>query len=95
MASVGAKLVVNYNSDSVQADLVAAEINSTHPETTQQAITVQADVSDESQVQLLFDAAEKELNSQAYILVNSAGIMDDKHPTIANTSVEDFDKTVR
>ncbi|KAH9728416.1 NADPH-dependent aldehyde reductase-like protein [Citrus sinensis] len=39
LASLGAKLVINYASNSVQADLVAAEINSACPETTPRAIT--------------------------------------------------------
>ncbi|KAH9728417.1 NADPH-dependent aldehyde reductase-like protein [Citrus sinensis] len=80
LASLGAKLVINYASNSVQADLVAAEINSACPETTPRAITVQADVSDES---------------QASICVIPAGVMDAKHQAIANTSVEDFDKNFR
>lgn len=62
LASLGAKLVINYASNSVQADLVAAEINSACPETTPRAITVQADVSDESQVKSLFAIAETEFN---------------------------------
>lgn len=95
LASLGAKLVINYASNSVQADLVAAEINSACPETTPRAITVQADVSDESQVKSLFGVAETEFNSQASICVISAGVMAAKHQAIANTSVEDFDKNFR
>lgn len=95
LASLGAKLVVNYTSNSVQADLVAAEINSACPETTSRAITVQADVSDESQVKSLFEIAKTEFKSQASIFVNSAGVMDAKNQAIANTSVEDFDKNFR
>lgn len=63
LASLGAKLVINYASNSVQADLVAAEINSACPVNTPRAITVQADVSDESQVKSLFGIAETEFNS--------------------------------
>ncbi|KAL9431468.1 hypothetical protein AB3S75_026621 [Citrus x aurantiifolia] len=95
LASLGAKLVINYASNSVQGDLVAAEINSACPETTPRAITVQADVSDESQVKSLFGVAETEFNSQASICVISAGVMAAKHQAIANTSVEDFDKNFR
>lgn len=72
LASLGAKLVVNYTSNSVQAD-----------------------VSDESQVKSLFGIAETEFKSQASIFVNSAGVMDAKNQAIDNTTVEDFDKNFR
>ncbi|KAK9289909.1 hypothetical protein L1049_008070 [Liquidambar formosana] len=58
---------------------------------TPRAITFKADVSDPTQVKSLFDEAERVFNSPLHILVNSAGVLDPKYPTIANTSVEDFD----
>ena len=82
LASLGAKVVINYSSNSVQAEVVAEEINSASPEkqSTPLAITFKANVSDESQVKALFDIAETEFNSQVHVLVNSAGIADDKFP---------------
>lgn len=94
LASLGAKLVVNYASpgSSAQADAVANEINSSSPGS---AISVRADISDPAQVKSLFDAAEEAFKSPIYVLVNCAAILDSKYPTIANTSVDDFDKTFR
>ncbi|KAA8516256.1 hypothetical protein F0562_016549 [Nyssa sinensis] len=92
LASLGAKLVINYTSNSAQAQLVASQINS-DDSLPPRAIIVQADVSDPAQVKSLFDAAESAFNSQPHILVNSAGVLDAKYPTIPNTSIEDFDRT--
>ncbi|XP_021283111.1 NADPH-dependent aldehyde reductase-like protein, chloroplastic [Herrania umbratica] len=92
LASLGAKLVINYTSNKVQADLVTAEINSFFPGNTPRALTVQADVSDPSQVKSLFDIAEQFFNSQPYILVNSAGVSNDKGISVADTPVEEFDE---
>ncbi|XP_030463793.1 NADPH-dependent aldehyde reductase-like protein, chloroplastic [Syzygium oleosum] len=89
LALLGAKVVVNYTSNSAQADLVVAEINSSSPNA---AISVRADVSDPESVKSLFDAAESAFDSPAHILVNSAGVMDAKHFSIANTPLEEFDK---
>ncbi|XWS64626.1 hypothetical protein CRYUN_Cryun05aG0019300 [Craigia yunnanensis] len=94
LASLGAKLVVNYTSNKVQADLVATEINSSFPGNTPRALTVQADVSDLSQVKSLFDIAEQFFNSQPYILVNSAGVSIAKSTPVANTPLEDFDRVL-
>ncbi|KAJ9695674.1 hypothetical protein PVL29_010914 [Vitis rotundifolia] len=92
LASLGAKLVINYTSNKAQAELVAAEINSSSSPSSPRAIICQADVSDPTQVKSLFDTAEQIFNSPPHILVNSAGVLDAKYPTIANTSLEDFDK---
>ncbi|KAL3715516.1 hypothetical protein ACJRO7_007277 [Eucalyptus globulus] len=59
------------------------------------AVSVRADVSDLDQVKSLFDAAEETFKPPIYVLVNSAAVLDSKYPTIANTSVDDFDKTFR
>ncbi|KAI5649829.1 hypothetical protein M9H77_35834 [Catharanthus roseus] len=92
LASLGARLVINYTSNSSQADLVSSEINkSAASETSPRAITVKANISDPEQVKSLFDAAESAFNSSVHIMVNSAGILDSKYPTIFNTSLEDFD----
>ncbi|KAM6567700.1 hypothetical protein CsatA_026828 [Cannabis sativa] len=91
LASLGARLVINYTSNSAQADLLVSEINATSASAAR-AVAVQADVSDPDQVKLLFDSAEKLFNVQAHILVNSAGVLDSNYPRISNTSVEDFDR---
>ncbi|GAU31535.1 hypothetical protein TSUD_333110 [Trifolium subterraneum] len=90
LASLGAKLVINYISNSNHADSVAAEINTN--QTTPRAITVRADVSNPEDVKSLFDSAEQAFNSPIHILVNSAGVLDAKYPTIANTTIESFDR---
>ncbi|XP_015902370.1 NADPH-dependent aldehyde reductase-like protein, chloroplastic [Ziziphus jujuba] len=91
LASLGAGVVINYTSNSAQADSVAAQINSTTKATPTTAIAVRADVSDADQVKSLFDAAEAHFLSQVHILVNSAGIIDPKYPSIVNTTLQDFD----
>ncbi|KAL3565067.1 hypothetical protein D5086_033113 [Populus alba] len=95
LASLGAKLVINYASNKDQADLVAEEINSCCSENTPHATVVQADISVPAQVKLLFDEAERVFGSQVHVLVNSAAIANTKYPTIANTLVEDFDRLFR
>ncbi|GFQ04540.1 short-chain type dehydrogenase/reductase [Phtheirospermum japonicum] len=90
LASLGAKILINYASSSAQADAVAAQINSnnsSHP----RAVAFQADISDPAQVKSLFDAAESAFGSPVHILVNSAGVVDSKYPTLAATATEDFD----
>ncbi|OWM78806.1 NADPH-dependent aldehyde reductase-like protein, chloroplastic [Punica granatum] len=91
LASLGAKLVVNYTSASsaAEADAVAAQINSSSPGS---AIVVRADVSEPSQVQSLFDAAEQAFASPVHILVNSAGVANPSRSSIAETSIETFDR---
>ncbi|KAM7251506.1 hypothetical protein ACFE04_023389 [Oxalis oulophora] len=90
LSQLGAKLVINYTSNSAQAELVANEIND--DDDNPRAITVQADVSDPNGVHSLFDAAEQQFNSPVHILVNSAAVSDPKYRTIANMSLEDFDR---
>ncbi|KAK7286534.1 hypothetical protein RJT34_21592 [Clitoria ternatea] len=91
LASLGARLVINYNSNSAQADSVAAQINANS--TTPRAISLRGDVSDPVQVKSLFDSAEQAFDSPVHILVNSAGILDSAYPTIANTTLDSFDRT--
>lgn len=89
--SLGAKVVINYASNSLQADLLASELNTSSVPPS--AVAIKADISDPDQVKLLFDKTEQEFNSKVHIFVNSAGIMDAKYPTIANTTVQDWDMT--
>ncbi|CAN8260511.1 unnamed protein product [Cochlearia groenlandica] len=99
LAELGARLVINYSTQSADAERVAAEINDLPPREEiitgkgPRAIVVQANVSDPNQVKSLFDAAESAFESLVHIMVNSAGILDPKYPKIAETSIEDFDRT--
>lgn len=92
LASLGARVVVNYSSNSASAESVAAQINSSSPSgSNPRAIVVRADVSDPAQVKSLFDEAEKAFYSPIHILVNSAAVIDSTYSSLANTSLEDFD----
>ncbi|XP_022924880.1 NADPH-dependent aldehyde reductase-like protein, chloroplastic [Cucurbita moschata] len=92
--SLGANLVLNYASNSAQANILASELNqSSTPR--QRVIAVQADVSDPAQVKRLFDSAVEELGSEIHIVVNAAGILDSKYPSLAGTALEDWDETFR
>ncbi|KAJ8559899.1 hypothetical protein K7X08_003957 [Anisodus acutangulus] len=93
LASLGAKLVINYCSNSTQANDIVSQINSTSNSNSPRAIAVKANVSDPDQVKSLFDAAESTFQSPVNILVNSAGVLDEKCPSILNTTVEDFETT--
>ncbi|GAB2240554.1 hypothetical protein Droror1_Dr00021072 [Drosera rotundifolia] len=100
LASLGARLVINYTSNPTHANSLVSLIESlsTHslPLPTSsypRAVAIQADVSDPAQVTALFDAAQSTFKSQAHILVTCAGISDGSCPTIAATSVADFDRT--
>ncbi|XP_060675992.1 NADPH-dependent aldehyde reductase 2, chloroplastic-like [Ziziphus jujuba] len=94
LASLGAKLVVNYISNSSEANSVVSHINTNYcsGSETPRAIAVQADVSDPNQVKSLFDNALQAFNSHPYILVNSAGVGDPTNLPLAKASVEHFDK---
>ncbi|OIW12281.1 hypothetical protein TanjilG_06070 [Lupinus angustifolius] len=95
LTQLGARLVINYSSDnSAPADSLAAEINAAAAAAASlpRAIVVRADISDPTQVKVLFDSAERDFNSPVHILVNSAGTLDSKYPTIADTSIESFDR---
>ncbi|KAJ0014302.1 hypothetical protein Pint_20181 [Pistacia integerrima] len=91
--SLGARVVINYASNSTQADLLASELNSSGTSSLPRAIAVKADVSDPYQVKFLFDQAEQVFESKIHILVNCAGVLNPKYPTLANTTVEDWDAT--
>lgn len=57
LASLGAKLVINYTSNKEHAELVAKDINSGCVDGIPRAVVVQADVSEPVHVKLLFDEA--------------------------------------
>eukprot|EP00257_Ricinus_communis_P008156 XP_002525441.2 NADPH-dependent aldehyde reductase-like protein, chloroplastic [Ricinus communis] len=91
--SLGAKVVLNYASSSTQADHLASELNASASASHPHAVAIKADVSDPDQVKQLFDRTEQEFGSKIHILVNCAGVMDPKYPSLANTTVEDWDMT--
>jgi len=86
LAESGAKTVINYANDDAAANDIVSQIKAAGGE----AIAVQADISDSQQVAALFDATINAFGKPD-ILVNSAGIMDNK--PIAETTDEDFDRT--
>ncbi|KAJ1686891.1 hypothetical protein LUZ63_018281 [Rhynchospora breviuscula] len=87
ISSLGADVIIGYSSNPSQAEALASEL------TTSRGIPVKADVSDPEAVQSLFDTAESAFGRPVHILVASAGVLDAKYPTLADTSVEDWDKT--
>ncbi|KAL8456254.1 hypothetical protein ACS0TY_033645 [Phlomoides rotata] len=93
LRSLGAKIVINYTSSSSQADLLASEFNADKKPSSPVAVAVKADVSNPDEVKSLFDLAEQEFNAPIHIVVNSAGVLDSKYPTIANTAIEDWETT--
>ncbi|BBH09077.1 NAD(P)-binding Rossmann-fold superfamily protein [Prunus dulcis] len=83
---LGAKLVINYaSSNSTQADQLASELNSCE-NTQSKAIAVRADVSDPEQSR----ARIRDPSPHRRELRRNFG---PKYPTLAETSVEDWDKT--
>ena len=87
LASQGAKVVVNYSRSAEAAEAAVAEIKASGGE----AIAIQGDVSDSTQVEALFKQA-KEVYGQLDILVNNAGITRDK--LIMRMSEEDWDAVI-
>ena len=72
LAGRGYDVVVHYAASSAAAEEVAAEIRTMG----QQAVTLQADLTDEAQVQALFPAAVAALGGPITCLVNNASIFD-------------------
>lgn len=103
LAELGARIVVNYSTSPVEAEKVATAITSNYPKNdvseaagnSPRVIVVKADISEPSQVKLLFDEAERVFESPVHILVNSAAIADPNHSTISDISVELFDRIIR
>nr|XP_010940125.3 NADPH-dependent aldehyde reductase-like protein, chloroplastic [Elaeis guineensis] len=93
LASLGARLVLNYASSSScpYADLLATELNSSSSSSAVRAVAVRADVSDPDNVKSLFDRAESFFGTTPHILVACAGVIDSKYPSLADTAVEDWD----
>lgn len=93
LAALGANVVINYTSPSsaAAADALAAEINSTQP--FPRATTLRGDIADPAAVGALFDHAEQTFDQKAHILVNCAGVLDDKYHALAETLDSDWDRT--
>ena len=72
LAADGAQVIINYSSSAEGAEKVKEEITATGGT----AITIQADVSQEDQVQKMFEQIKAEFGT-LHILVNNAGIQDD------------------
>ncbi len=72
-AKEGAKVIINYSKSKKEAEEVVKEIKNI----SQQAIAIQADVSNEKEVQSMFQKAKKEFGT-INILVNNAGLVYDK-----------------
>lgn len=90
LAALGARVLINYASDSASASALAAELNSRGLGGLR-AAAAQADVSDPAAVRALFDRAEEAFGSPPHIVVACAGLLNPKYPALADTTVEDFD----
>jgi glucose 1-dehydrogenase len=87
MGQAGADVVINYVSQRDEAELVADEIRSLG----RKAMTVQADVSNEAEVQAMFARAIDEMGT-IDILVNNAGIQQDA--AFHEMTVEQWDRVM-
>lgn len=85
LAAKGANVVINYNSNQVEADLVVNEIVANGGN----AIAIKADVSNNKEVEMLFEKAIMHFG-KVDIVVNNAGIMLNK--LLKDFTDEDFDK---
>ncbi|GAB4851429.1 hypothetical protein Ancab_030831 [Ancistrocladus abbreviatus] len=96
LASLGAKLVVNYFSKPILAQEIVSKINSSWfaASSSPRAIAVQADITNLEQVKALFDAAEKAFQDQAHIFIACVGTQDPTFSSLANTKTEQFDRII-
>ncbi|MQM12201.1 hypothetical protein Taro_045117 [Colocasia esculenta] len=92
LADLGADVVIGYVSHADQAELLASQINgsSSGPP---RALAVRVDVSVADDVKALFDRAEAAFGRRAHVLVNCAAVLDPGYPSVANTSLEAFERT--
>jgi len=87
LATAGHPVAVNYASNSTAADRVVSEIEDSGG----RAVAIQADVSDETAVKSLFEAAAERLGPPL-VLVNNAGVTRDQ--LLLRMSAEDFDSVI-
>jgi 3-oxoacyl-[acyl-carrier protein] reductase len=94
MVEKGAKVVIHYSSNQHAAKEVASIINNKSSSSGDgaRAILCKVNVAEPSQVAQLFDMAEQTFGP-LHIVVNNAGVVDAKYPTLAQTSDEDWDRT--
>lgn len=88
LASLGAKVIVNYRTDEAGAQETCAAITAAGG----QALALQADVSREEDVQRLFQQAEAHMGPVT-ILVNNAGTTNDR--LIMQMKLEDFQQVLQ
>jgi glucose 1-dehydrogenase len=87
-AEAGANVVVNYVAEAEKADALVERIRSNGGE----AVAVEADVSREDQVRILFDAAS-DVFGGVDILVNNAGLQRDA--PLTEMSLDDWETVIR
>lgn len=88
LAAMGADVAVNYRSD----ERGAAETRDTIAQMRRRVLAVQADVSNEEDVQRLFREIEAQLGSVA-VLVNNAGLTNDR--LILQMKLDDFQRVLQ
>ncbi|XP_020588915.1 short-chain type dehydrogenase/reductase-like [Phalaenopsis equestris] len=91
LVSLGASITLVFYSRSVEAERLAAEINSSSSVSIIRAITIRADVSDPIAVRSVFDLTEKTFKSPPHIVVHSAAIFDRKYQSMSSTPQAIFD----
>lgn len=90
LASLGAKVVISYFGDQKPAGQLVASINQNQAQP--QAVAVESDVTDPTQVGALFDEASRVFGPNLHIFVAAAGVQDPKYPSMAETSVESWER---
>jgi glucose 1-dehydrogenase len=88
-AQEGADIIIVYHTDKEGAQQTQAKVEAAG----QRALMVQADVSDPTQVEALFDRVQSEFGALD-ILVNNAGV-NGAHQPVVDMSIEAFEKTIR
>jgi len=86
LSTDGFAVVVNYASNSSEADALVAELNGAGG----RAVAVKADVSQAADVRRMFETAEQQLG-KVDVLINNAGVI--KPTPLADTSDELYDRT--
>lgn len=87
LARSGHRVAVNYASNAIAADEVVQSITDAGGE----AVSVQADVSDEGEVAKMFSRVESDLGAPL-VLVNNAGVTHDE--LLIRMRTEDFDRVI-
>ncbi|XP_072989762.1 NADPH-dependent aldehyde reductase-like protein, chloroplastic [Typha latifolia] len=94
LASLGAKVVIGFAGDPTPADHLVSSINAAVPaDSGPRAIAVELDVSDPGQVKSLFDKAQLIFGPRIHIMVAVAGVQDPEYPALADTSLEQWERT--